>query len=78
LEVQFDGEEDLSSFTPSNDLVKIEVKLIPSSRKMPYMHSRIIRDFAGWVGDKGPIIKPVDLLNAENSNRCVVDVETKL
>ena len=41
------------------------------------MHSRIIRDFAGWVGDKGPIIKPVDLLNAENSNRYFVDIETK-
>ena len=31
---KFDGEEDLSSFTLSNDLVKLEVKPIPSFSKM--------------------------------------------
>ncbi|MDG2255891.1 MAG: hypothetical protein P8L49_13120 [Opitutaceae bacterium] len=32
---KFDGEEDLSSFTLSNDLVKLEVKPIPSFSKTP-------------------------------------------
>ena len=32
---QFYGEEDLSSFTLSNDLVKLEVKPIPSFSKVP-------------------------------------------
>ena len=39
---QFDGEDDLSSFTLSNDLVKLEVKPIPSFSKAPYVHPLII------------------------------------
>tara|TARA_B000000557_G_C20788725_1_gene449980 strand:+ start:222 stop:878 length:657 start_codon:yes stop_codon:yes gene_type:complete len=41
---QFDGEEDLSSFTLSNDLVKLEVKPIPSFSKVPSVHPLIIKD----------------------------------
>jgi len=40
---QFDGEEDLSSFTLSNDLVKLEVKPIPSFSKVPSVHPLIIK-----------------------------------
>ena len=47
-DLQFDGEEDLSSFTLSNDLVKLEVKPIPSFSKAPYVHPLIIKDFVGW------------------------------
>ena len=74
---QFDGEEDLSSFTLSNDLVKLEVKPIPSFSKTPYVHPLIIKDFVGWVSDKGVIIQSVDLLNAQNSNRYFGDIETR-
>ena len=73
---QFDGEEDLSSFTLSNDLVKLEVKPIPSFSKAPYVHPLIIKDFVGWVSDKGVIIQSVDLLNAQNSNRYFGNIET--
>ena len=41
---QFDGEEDLSSFTLSNDLVKLEVKPIPSFSKVPLVHPLITKD----------------------------------
>lgn len=74
---QFDGEEDLSSFTLSNDLVKLEVKPIPSFSKMPYVHPLIIKDFVGWVSDRGVIIQSMDLLNAQNSNRYFGDIETR-
>ncbi|MDA7916788.1 hypothetical protein N9B49_01055 [bacterium] len=74
---QFDGKEDLSSFTLSNDLVKLEVKPIPSFSKPPYVHPLIIKDFVGWVSDRGVIIQSVDLLNAQNSNRYSGDIETR-
>jgi len=74
---QFDGEEDLSSFTLSNDLVKLEVKPIPSFSKAPYVHPRIIKDFVGWVSDRGVIIQSVDLLNAQSSNRYFGEIETR-
>lgn len=74
---QFDGEKDLSSFTLSNDLVKLEVEPIPSSSKTPYVHPLIMKDFVGWVSDKGVIIQYVDLLNAQNSNRYSRDIETR-
>ena len=41
---QFDGEEDLSSFTLSNDLVKLKVKPIPSFSKVPLVHPLITKD----------------------------------
>ncbi|MBN11696.1 MAG: hypothetical protein CMI17_01630 [Opitutaceae bacterium] len=66
---QFDRKEDLSNFTLFNDLVKLEVKRIPSFSKAPYVHPLIIEDFVGSGSDKGVIIQSVDLLNAVNSNR---------
>ena len=74
---QFNGEEDLSSFTLSNDLVKLEVKPIPSFSKVPYVHPLIIKDFVGWVSNRGVIIQSVDLLSAQNSNRYFGDIETR-
>ena len=74
---QFDGEDDLSSFTLSNDLVKLEVKPIPSFSKAPYVHPLIIKDFVGWISDRGAIIQSVDLLNAQYSNRYSGDIETR-
>ena len=74
---QFDGEDDLSSFTLSNDLVKLEVKPIPSFSKAPYVHPLIIKDFVGWISDRGAIIQSVDLLNAQSSNRYFGDIETR-
>ena len=74
---QFDGEEDLSSFTLSNGLVKLEVKPIPSFSKAPYVHPLIIKDFVGWASDLGVIIQSVELLNAQNSNRYFGDIETR-
>ena len=41
---QFDGEEDLSSFTLSNDLLKLEMKPIPSFSKVPSVYPLIIKD----------------------------------
>jgi hypothetical protein len=49
---------------------------IPSFSKAPYVHPLIIKDFVGWLSDKGPIIQSVDLLNAQNSNRYSGDIET--
>ena len=40
------------------------------------MHPLIIKDFVGWVSDKGVIIQSVDLLNAQNSNRYFGNIET--
>ena len=54
-----------------------EVKPIPSFSKAPYVHPRIIKDFVGWVSDRGVIIQSVDLLNAQNSNRYFGDIETR-
>ena len=41
---QFDGEGDLFTFTLFNDLVKLEVKPIPSFSKVPSVHPPIIKD----------------------------------
>ena len=76
-DLQFGGEEDLSSFTLSNDPVKLEVKPIPSFSKTPYVHPLIIKDFVGWVSDRGVIIQSVDLLNAQSSNRYFGEIETR-
>ena len=65
---QFDGKEDFSSFTISNDLVKLEVKPISSLSKAPYVLPLIIEDYVGSVSDKGVIIQSVDLLNAQRGN----------
>ena len=67
----------MSSFTLSNDLVKLEVKPIPSFSKAPYVHPLIIKDFVGWISDRGAIIQSVDLLNAQYSNRYSGDIETR-
>jgi len=40
------------------------------------VHPLIIKDFVGWVSDKGVIIQSVDLLNAQNSNRYFGNIET--
>ncbi|MFL3656682.1 MAG: hypothetical protein ACJ07L_01290 [Opitutales bacterium] len=40
-------------------------------------HPLIIKDFVGWVSDKGPIIQSVDLINAQSSNRYSGDIETR-
>ncbi|MEC7905624.1 MAG: hypothetical protein VYC82_00190, partial [Verrucomicrobiota bacterium] len=49
----------------------------PSFSKAPFVHPRIIKDFVGWVSDRGVIIQSVDLLNAQNSNRYFGDIETR-
>ena len=53
-----------------------EEEPIPSFSKAPYVHPLIIKDFVGWVSDKGVIIQSVDLLNAQNSNRYFGNIET--
>ena len=53
------------------------MKQIPSFSKAPYVHPHIIKDFVGWVSDRGVIIQSVDLLNAQNSNRYFGDIETR-
>ena len=53
-----------------------EEELIPSYIKAPYVHPLIIKDFVGWVSDRGVVIQSVDLLNAQNSNRYFGDIET--
>ena len=54
-----------------------EEEPIPSFSKPPYVHPLIIKDFVGWVSDRGVIIQSVDLLNAQNSNRYFGDIETR-
>ena len=54
-----------------------EEEPIPSFSKAPYVHPLIIKDFVGWVSDKGVIIQSVDQLNAQNSNRYFGDIETR-
>jgi len=41
------------------------------------VHPLIIKDFVGWISDRGAIIQSVDLLNAQYSNRYSGDIETR-
>tara|TARA_B100000900_G_C20588112_1_gene720492 strand:+ start:1625 stop:1798 length:174 start_codon:yes stop_codon:yes gene_type:complete len=56
-------------FALSEDLMKVEIKPIPSFSKAFYELPLIIDDLLVSVSDEGVIIQSVDLLNAQTPNR---------